>query len=801
MNLYRVFALAGVSLLPLSMPAMAQDAPAAADEGVAETEVIIVQARRREESFQDVPLVVNAVTAQTIEKLNLRNFQDVTAVVPGLSLQGNANGIGSASSLRGVNHDVNVSGENGTIQYYLNDSPIASNIIFQAMYDIGQVEVLRGPQGTLRGRATPSGSITITSRQPNLREPGAYVMGTLGSADTANFNAGINVPVIEDKLAVRVAGLYDFNRGDRVYSVNSSIKPERETKSIRASVRFEPLDFLKLGFTYQALQGDLTAFDQVQSYSQINPTATPSASAPDYGTITPEDRRSTSRLSRTVEQSFQYYNWNAEIAQFGQRLIYVGSHSDSRFHPVTPTDPSNFFPALTAVQDVRTNTNSTTHEVRLQNEEQLLGLFDYVVGYFNSTGSAETSVNSGSIIPVGGPVAILNTTLINIAPGHSKEESVFGNLTLHLGENTEIAGGVRHIHSVSTDGGFFLNGVLKPEADNSYDEKTTIYSASVRHRFNDSLMVYASTGSSWRPGVLAIGDFNAQPYTPNELAHLKLSPETSKSYEVGVKSNWFDKRLLVNLTYYHQDFKNYPFRASGAGVHYVNYLNIPGVGTIPTAGQFNFVSEVPVKVNGVEAEIAYNPSRRFNLSTTINYARSKIGDAMLACTDALNNATNAVGSDGIPDTVVPSVGQMIQAYGSEHLAQCAGSGQRANFQPDWSGSVRAEYNMPVGASMQGFLRGLFAWKGKSFTDPNNRFDDVDAYGILNLYAGLRAQNGAWEVSLYGKNITEVTKTVSVEATPYQLSSPFATLTSRYSGVTVTAPREFGVTARIAFGSR
>jgi iron complex outermembrane recepter protein len=229
----------GVSLLALSVPVLAQNAPAD-DATIVSDDDIIVNARRRDESIQDVPVVINVVSGETIDKLNIRSFQDITSVVPGLSIVPNANGIGSASSMRGVNHDVNVSGENGTIQYYFNDAPVASNQVIQAMYDIGQIEVLRGPQGTLRGRSTPSGSITIGARKPNLTEVGGYGSGTIASASTSNAQFGLNVPIIADKLGIRVAGLYDRNRGDRVTSVNSSVKPRRETKSVRASVRAEP---------------------------------------------------------------------------------------------------------------------------------------------------------------------------------------------------------------------------------------------------------------------------------------------------------------------------------------------------------------------------------------------------------------------------------------------------------------------------------------------------------------------------------------------------------------------------------
>ena len=146
MSSYRNLVLASVSLMSLSAPALAAEVAVAGDVPATASEdaPIIVEARRRDENQQDVPLVVNVVTAATLDKLNLRSATDITAVVPGLSLTVNANGIGSSSSMRGINHDVNVSGENGTIQYYFADAPVPSNFALQSLYDIGQIEVLRG---------------------------------------------------------------------------------------------------------------------------------------------------------------------------------------------------------------------------------------------------------------------------------------------------------------------------------------------------------------------------------------------------------------------------------------------------------------------------------------------------------------------------------------------------------------------------------------------------------------------------------------------------------------------------------
>jgi iron complex outermembrane receptor protein len=120
--------------------------------------------------------------------------------------------------------------------------------------------------------------------------------------------------------------------------------------------------------------------------------------------------------------------------------------------------------------------------------------------------------------------------------------------------------------------------------------------------------------------------------------------------------------------------------------------------------------------------------------------------------------------------------------------------------------------MPISGSMDGYLRGLLTWRGKSEVDPSNPFDDVGAYGLVNLFAGVRDAAGAWEVSLFAKNLFDTLKTTSVDSSPFNTAITYVNLAnnrpfgsasyqSYYSGVSVTPPQEFGITARFSFGSR
>jgi iron complex outermembrane receptor protein len=167
MTITRKAALAAATALATysALPAFAQNV--GADEAGITSDDIVVEARRRDESVQDVPLVVQAVTGQNLSDLNIREFRDVATLVPGLALSQSANGIGGQATIRGIAFDANASGNNGTIDFYMNDAHISSGMLMQTMFDVQQIEVLRGPQGTLRGRASPSGSITVTTTKPN----------------------------------------------------------------------------------------------------------------------------------------------------------------------------------------------------------------------------------------------------------------------------------------------------------------------------------------------------------------------------------------------------------------------------------------------------------------------------------------------------------------------------------------------------------------------------------------------------------------------------------------------------------
>jgi len=793
--------MAGVSLIGLGCPALAQEVHSDTAVGDASSSDIIVTARRREESVQDVPLVVNAVTAESIAKLNIRDGTEIQTLVPGLQLRNEANGIGSSGQLRGVQYDVNASA-GPSVAFYLNDAPVDAGTVLQALFDIGQVEVLRGPQGTLRGTATPSGSITFTTRKPNLQQAGMTIQGTVNDIGTHNLNAAINVPIIENVLGIRVAGLSEESRANRVRSIDSDAdlaKPYAHTNSGRVIATFQPTDWLKLEGMYQTIERKSRSYDQYASFDLRDSTAPKSAIV-----IRPKDRLSIQESARTTRQNFEVFNWRGEVRFGGQALIYQGSQITNDFFARTNQDTANFLDKLDVFQNANTHTRVTSHEVRLQNEERLFGLLDYVVGYYRTRQTTNTPllVDTAVLLPPflgGGVVAVAQTPIgVNVK---FAETAYFGNLTANIGDATKISVGLRHIANESPARFLVIAGSPLP-AGPAVDDKKLIYTASIQHNFTPDLMVYASTGSSRRPGPSIVNP-GVTVQSDRLRSFLFLNSEDSKSYEIGLKSSWLDGRLIFNLTGYHQTFKNYPYKLS-TPIYYTAFA-FNGTGFVPGVGISNqFAAGVPVTVNGVEGEIDWRVTPNFRFNLLASYSDGKIKNGTVPCND--------LNGDGVPDvtTAAPTVGQLQAAYGTNYIGACKLT-QRSSLQSPFSATAQAEYIHPVSDKMDVFVRGLFTYFGSSQVEPTNAFDDLGAYGLLNLYAGLRDPEGSWELSFYAKNVFDTVKATKFDppaTTSYQELAPptFQTtvgksFTSTYSVIETTTPREFGVSLRIALGSR
>jgi iron complex outermembrane receptor protein len=260
-----------------------------------------------------------------------------------------------------------------------------------------------------------------------------------------------------------------------------------------------------------------------------------------------------------------------------------------------------------------------------------------------------------------------------------------------------------------------------------------------------------------------------------------------------------DRKLQLSAAVFHQSFDGFLYRSPQA-VSYVN-LNFATGTPVEVLGSFNFLANLPAKVDGVEGQITYRPNSNFYIDLQGSYANGRIKNGVVACNDA--------NGDGIPDSsaVVPTIAQIKAVSGGEAVAVCTVN-QNLSSTPSWTLTVQSEYTVPVSSKARAFVRGLLTYYPNNENNPTNKFDSVNGYGLLNLYLGLRSEDEAWEVAAFVKNATGTNRTLSRDDTPLQTSALDLALgasnvvfNSNYVPVTYTPPREFGLSVRYSFGGR
>jgi iron complex outermembrane receptor protein len=835
-------ALASASITAIASAAAAQNAPPPAAPAANEATLgeIVVTARRRSESLQEVPQTVNAVTSETLQKLNIRQFQDVQAVVPGLSLAATPTGFQNSASLRGVSFEVNT-GAQPTVAFYMNDAPLQLSFIFQSLFDLAQIEVLKGPQGTTRGISAPSGAITITTHRPDLSNFGGYADVTATDKQARNAQGAINIPIVKDVLAVRFSGLVDTNNQDGVRSIHSSTRPMGQTGAFRTSVSFEPSDVFNANVTYQHLDNKLTNFVQVTGPGSgpftIGTTFFPASVNPPLTVDQRAAAQDTPNITKTHED---WVTLQVDSRVFGQHLSYVGYYSRFKVHSIQESghpsagDVGNVLPGIAIFQDVHSQQTETTQEFRVASDPAPGRFFDYVVGGFyhwvNPTTDQGGIVNPGPLLPGAfGPTPVPNLALYNplyqipitiAVPSTTQETSLFGNITLHLGSKTELSGGIRHIWSIvsnhsdiETHNGVLNLGALGLPATlpcsilgatagpNPGDcvlhtamvisnltvrssETPNIYTVSLSHHFTRDFLAYVNTGTAFRPPVASVGiQGQLANFILPDGRSLSFHPaERSIAYEIGFKSTWLDGRWRLNASIFRQRFTNFTLYTPNIVYNQVNLGQDPATTKVPTI--FDFTTSVDALVKGFDIDTAFQVTPEWSVSAQMSYGDGKVQGSTVPCN--LGPANNPTFNTGNLISLCPG-----------------GSASRLPF---WNATFQSEYSHPVRENADGFLRVLATYypENKNRAEPNFT---VPNYATLNMYAGVRSHDGAWEASVFARNLLNTAVATDISGAPTNLNNSlnvaFASINhpTGYFQTITTPGREVGINVHYAFGSR
>jgi iron complex outermembrane recepter protein len=739
-----IFALA----VAVSSTAQAQTSapiPAAGDQDLGLAD-IIVTAEKRSTSLQRTPVAVTALTAETLERAQVRSLNDIQALVP--SFQIGQNDGYAQITIRGIGISNFVPAADGAVAVNQNEVYVSRPIAQLAgLFDVSSLEVLRGPQGTLYGRNATAGSVNITTTRPTDTLSG-YGRLSIGNYRAVNAEGAIGGPIVKDLLSVRVAGFIDKHSGYGKNIVTGTGINDKDAWGVRGTLVFTPTpqltatvigDYYKeddrgASIHYFGADADIPA-------AGVWPTRPVSEL---LGGVLPNDVRDIANIRdpklriRTAGVT-GILEWKSGPIT----LKSITGYRDQDTLTFTPFGPGSKVDAFFLAGEPA---HQFSQELQAQYSDDR---FSMTIGayYFNETDSASPSTSpfAGSILdmfvglPPRNPDYLVDVVEIG-GTIYTKAKAIFGQASYQLIDGLTITGGVRYSEE-SKRGlllyrGFDLFAPFISNTPYSNDSvlpaptplpkvtfKSTTPKFGIQYQASDKTMVYATFSKGFKSGGYDV-----------TIVAPAFRPETLAAYEAGIKTTLLDNRLRVN-----------------AALYYYDYTDLQVQQVIGT--QFNTTNAATAENYGVEIEASalVTDALTIDFSGAYMHARYKKYSG--------------------PDSARPL------------LPTADFSGNALNNAPDFHARLAIEYRWPMAAGELS-ARADGDYSTRYFFTPGN-FDLISQrpFAKANAYLTYRS-NANWHVTAYVRNITDyITRTSAAAQTPV-LGTPIQ------GGV--GAPRTFGV---------
>ncbi|MCP5320535.1 MAG: TonB-dependent receptor plug domain-containing protein [Pseudomonadales bacterium] len=812
-------------------------------------EEVIVTAQKRAENVMDIPATVNAVTADQIEKFRVVSLDDIQSMTPGL-LSTRNDARRQSVTLRGITADPDNNAA-PPISFYWNEVPIRAPVAFMTFFDLERIEVLRGPQGTLQGRTDPAGALLIHTKRPDMEAFEGTLRQSFSDNNGSQTEFGVSLPIIEDKLSLRVAGLWDKNDGSEYKNIVTGQKEDHENSGWRLSLDWQPVEQARINLVFE--RADVEAEVPGPSQGDVgnvigNINAAAAGASMAYNAMLARINDADASNDPTVAQAAQLVQWNIARRAVAPSWLaglslkgsdgksILGSSSDLGMssknvllriewefenHTLTSVtgrrqwDQNNWMDIdyghlnpLPTMQNTHTYNVDWSQEIRLNSNDN--PFWNYTLGVFwedfGATGKSENSTDLGGPFSIYGAMAGLrNGDLIQhlAIPNGRRPLAVFMHNRFELTERTNLQVGLRwqeidtwarvtadlinnyhpapEVGPITNPAFAFLNpnltsagvaniftsrvrvGDYIPLDLTKKTERKVTGGIKVSHYLNDSDMVYLSLDRSFRPSGTTI--------TPAQLAAKTLifDGETSDSFEVGYKGLAFDGTLRYTAAAFYQKYSKYQPKATT-----VNVLVQQGLNRVPQLAQGGLIFNADAVIQGAEVEWTALIGEHFQLSGGVSYADARFD-------------SGEKGPCNRPFTAAELADPAIE------VATCDIGGEHVSSIPNWSANLNAEYTIPTSIG-EFFVRPLLTYMGerKDRLAPLQKFDD---YVLLNLYAGLRADDGRWDATLWVKNLTD-------EDTDNVFSIPAAHAiggSSNFTRAGLVPPRLIGATLTWNFG--
>ena len=700
----RVFPALGVGAICL-LGAAVSPSTAEAQERVSQavagssgpTETITITARRRAEDLQSVPDQVSAFPETKIRDAGIQGIEDVAPLSPGLFLGTSQPGV-TALSLRGITQQV---GQDAPVAFVIDGVTQAHGLLYDVpLFDIQQIEVLRGPQGALYGRNSIGGAIVVTTKRPT--DEYEFDLQLLGaSGDEYSVSGSISGPIVKDKLAFRVSGKYsDFGGYHRDIFQDRKVD-FREGKYGRLSLLFTPTDRLSIdiiangGKRHEGSQR-FRPYNIPPEYDALVREAVPSAAdLPVEGVIAysfvGESRNHWWDTTAKIE-------WDADFGTFTSQTTY----GETSMPLQTELDYTRYTAPWIPEENAGTTAEIAVDSVEVFTQEVRFTSpgdrrFRYIIGAFYQWQKRDQVIKVYlGRVPDGNQDIFLQKVQTNEA------WAVFGQASYDITDTLEInLAGRYDVNDVTADRFSeltFLDVVTVPLVTDSRKFNDFQGKAQLSWQATDDMLVYATFSQGFRSGGFNVTDFYAIDY----------DKETLNNYEIGFKTSFFDNRVTFNGAYYYIDYSDQQL-----------WVFEPG-------GAFTIVNADKSSIQGIDVEINAELVEGLDLTVGVAYIDSKL---------------KKFGQAGNRTDIGPVPGQGVPTTDLE--------GNKGVYTYNYSVNVGLQYFTYIFDDLEFLARVDYVRNGRIFWGITNDFSQKP-YDLVNLRVSVGQEN--WRVTAFVNNL-------------------------------------------------
>ena len=693
------------------------DASPAASETQSGQEEIVVTAQKRSENIQDVPIAITAVTDSLSDKLGLEGTLGLQVAVPALSINQTAGG-GVTATIRGATATGALGDESITAIYvdgvYLAGTP---GLYFN-LNNIERVEVLKGPQGTLFGRNAVGGAIQIITKTPE------YTPSAIAELGYANYNTVSGqfyaTGGLSDNVAIDFAalGVHQGTGWGRNIFLNEEIYKNKQG-AVRSKLLWEPTKATQVVFAGSYSHVELAQYQGRAIYEgRLNLTGISQASLGSFYNTEESNVGPTYTDQYTASVSVKH--------DFGPvSLTSVTGYENTYYKNSADLDQSQL--RTGEGPPLETKTKSFTQEVQLVSNGS--SPFQWILGafYLNSKNAYFQGTYTAPV------TAHTNFTFVDVDTPVTSVAG-FAQATYEVLPGTKLTGGLRYTidkHSITGISG--NQSTQAPTTSQSIVDKKLNYRLAISQDLGDVLL-YASTSTAFKSGLFAPGSPNDPPVRPSFVT----------AYELGMKGDFFDRVLRLNVSAFWNDLKDIQVRTR-----------------LPNNAGNRFTNAASGRSKGIDADFVLVPSSAFTLRGGISYVDSKYL-SYPGATFQFPRPNNIGNSSSIGDA----------------------SGKKTILSPEFVGSVSATYTLQSEVGTFDFTASEVHNSGYFF-DPQNRVKQ-DPYDLVNLSVQWTSPSKTYSITAFVKNLTQEEYYTSVVSTSFG------------DGMGVGDPRSYGVSVKARF---